>query len=238
MLKEKRVVIVGGTRGIGLAVARLAAEDGAEVVLASSSDKSVEAALAALPAKASGHALDVRNVAAIQAVFEKVGRFDHLVYTAGESLLLSPLAELDFDAARSFFDIRYWGALACVRAATRWLKPGGSIVLTGGTAGRRPAPGFVVGASICGAMESLTRALALELAPLRVNIVVPGFVETDLWSNIDPTAREGMFRAAAAKLPVGRIGNAPDLAEHYVAFMRGAYTTGQSVVVDGGGTLT
>ncbi|MBS2024453.1 MAG: SDR family oxidoreductase, partial [Deltaproteobacteria bacterium] len=163
------------------------------------------------------------------------GPIDHLVYTAGEHLLLGPVEQLDLAAARRFFDVRYWGALASVRAARKSLRQ--SIVLSGGLAARRPPPGFAIGASICGAMESLTRALALELAPVRVNIVIPGFVETDLWANFDEQARTQMFRDAAAKLPVRRIGTADDIAEHYLAFMRGSYTTGQGVVVDGGNAL-
>ena len=111
------------------------------------------------------------------------------------------------------------------------------IVLTSGASSRRPHPGFSIGASICGAMEALTRALAVELAPIRVNIVTPGFVDTGLWSNIPREALDKMFAEAAAKLPVGRIGTPDDIAEHYLAFMRGLYVTGQALVVDGGGVL-
>lgn len=110
-------------------------------------------------------------------------------------------------------------------------------MLTSGTAGRRPPPGFAIGAGICGAMEATARALAVELAPVRVNVVTPGFVDTGLWSNVPEAARARMFADAAARLPVGRIGTAGDVAEHYLAFLRGDYVTGQSIVVDGGGVL-
>jgi NAD(P)-dependent dehydrogenase (short-subunit alcohol dehydrogenase family) len=86
-------------------------------------------------------------------------------------------------------------------------------------------------------MEAVTRTLAVELAPIRVNIVTPGFVDTDLWSNLPGDARAQMFRDAAAKLPAGRIGTPDDVAEHYLSFMRGRYVTGQALVVDGGGVL-
>jgi NAD(P)-dependent dehydrogenase (short-subunit alcohol dehydrogenase family) len=237
MLRGKRIVVVGGTHGIGFGVARRAADEGAEVVIASSRRANVDAALAKLPKGVTGQPLDVRDHENLGAFFQRTGAIDHLVYTAGESLLLGPLAELDFDAARRFFEVRYWGALATVRAARPHLGAGASIVLSGGAAARRPPAGFVIGASVCGAMESVTRVLALELAPVRVNIVVPGFVDTELWSNVEPGARAEMFREAAAKLPVKRIGTPDDLAEYYLAFMRGAYATGQSIVVDGGGML-
>jgi len=236
MIKGKRVVILGGTAGIGRAVAEQVVEHGGSVVVASSSQARVDEAKKRL-GKAEGHTVDLRSVASIKGLFETIGAFDHLVYTAGEELLMGPLASLDLDKARRFLDIRYWGALAAVQAAAPRLARDGSVVLTGGTAGRKPPPGFVIGASICGAMESLTRALALELAPVRVNIVVPGFVDSELWSNIPSDARAKMFADAAAKLPVGRIGLPADIAEAYVAFMKGGYTTGQSVVVDGGGVL-
>ena len=228
-----RIVVIGGTHGIGLAVARRAAEEGAEVIVGSSRQASVDKALAELPKSSTGHTMDVRDEADVRRVFERIGPFDHLVYTAGESLLLASLAELDLDAARKFFEVRYWGAIHVIRAS----KPRRSIVLSSGLAGTRPAPGLAAIASVCGAMEALTRALAVELAPLRVNIVIPGFVDTPLWSNFEEAARQAMFRDAAAKLPVGRIGTPDDIAEHYLAFMRGGYTTGQSIIVDGGAAL-
>ena len=240
MLQGKHVVVLGGSAGIGLAVAQQVLREGAHVTIASHDVQRVERAVAQLRTiapHAAGHAIDLRSRAATDALFERLGPLDHLVYTAGEELLLKPLAELDLEEARAFFELRYWGALAAIRAARPRLAADGSIVLTSGAAGHRPHPGFVIGASICSAMEAAARTLAVELAPIRVNIVVPGFVDTDLWSNLAPAAREQMFREAAAKLPVGRIGTADDVAEHYLSFMRGRYVTGQSLVVDGGGVL-
>jgi NAD(P)-dependent dehydrogenase (short-subunit alcohol dehydrogenase family) len=97
--------------------------------------------------------------------------------------------------------------------------------------------GWTVAASICGAMEAFTRALAVELAPIRVNAVSPGFVRTPLWSNIAETQREDMYRDAGARLLVGRVGEADDIAQTYLYLMQNAFSTGQTVVVDGGGVL-
>jgi NAD(P)-dependent dehydrogenase (short-subunit alcohol dehydrogenase family) len=241
MLKGKRIVILGGSAGIGLAVAKRAAGEGADFIIASHNTERVAGAVAAIKSvgagSASGHAIDLRSQPAVRGLFDKLGDLDHLVYTAGEELLIAPLSDLDLAAARSFFELRYWGALAAVQAAKPHLARDGSIVLTSGAAGRRPHPGFVIGASICSAMEAVTRTLAVELAPIRVNIVTPGYVDTDLWSNVPADAKAQMFRDAAAKLPVGRVGTADDIAEHYVSFMRGRYVTGQALVVDGGGVL-
>ncbi|MEU6321359.1 SDR family oxidoreductase [Streptomyces sp. NPDC047009] len=110
-------------------------------------------------------------------------------------------------------------------------------MLTTGTAGRRPLPGSTVAASLCGAMESLTRALALELAPIRVNAVSPGVVRTDVWRELPQDEQSGLFESSAASLPVGRVGEPADIAEAYLYLMRGGYSTGSVVVVDGGGVL-
>ena len=238
MLKEKRLVVLGGSRGIGFAVAAQAAREGASVVIVASQSKGVAAAVEQLPEGTIGRAVDLRSADAVRRLFEELGDFDHLVYTAGEPLPFGlHLVDLDLVAARSFFELRYWSVLTAVQAARPHLRSGGSIVLTSGTSARRPPAGFAIGASICGAIEALTRSLAVELAPLRVNVVTPGMVDTDLWSGIPAPAREQMFRDVGAGLPVGRVGSAADVAEAYLSFLRGGYTTGQSVVVDGGAIL-
>jgi NAD(P)-dependent dehydrogenase (short-subunit alcohol dehydrogenase family) len=236
-LNNKRIVVLGGTSGIGLAVAQAAAADGAQVMVASSDDARVNRALKTLPAGAEGRVLDLSNAAAIEAFFDAVGPFDHLVYTAGESLKLSPLAEGDVDSARHFFEVRYWGAFMAARWGRRQIRAGGSIVFTSGIAGARPGPGWSVAASICAAMEGLTRALAVELAPVRVNVVSPGIVKTPLWREMPEEARESLYASAARRLPVGHVGDAREIAEAYLYLMRQTFVTGHTLVTDGGGLL-
>ncbi|MFF5138248.1 SDR family oxidoreductase [Streptomyces sp. NPDC013157] len=236
-LQGQRVVVIGGTSGIGLAVAEGAAREGARVVVASRRQESVDAALKVLPEDAEGQVLDASDEAAVRAFFTRIGAYDHLVYTAGDSILLETLADTDLAAARSFLDTRLWGAYAAVKYGAGSLRAGGSVVLTTGTAGRRPMPGSSVASALCGAMESLTRALAVELAPVRVNVVSPGVVRTELWRGLPEPVREELFRSSAESLPVGRMGEPADVAEAYLYLMRGGYSTGSVVVVDGGGTL-
>ncbi|MET8243645.1 SDR family oxidoreductase [Streptomyces sp. NPDC005202] len=236
-LQGQRVVVIGGTSGIGLAVAEAAAREGAEVVVASRRQESVDAALKQLPQGAGGDVLDATDEEAVRAFFGRIGGFDHLVYTAGESLLLESLAESDLPRARRFLDTRLWGAYTAVKHGAWSIRKGGSVVLTTGTAGRRPMPGTTVAASVCGAVESLTRALALELAPIRVNVVSPGVVRTELWRDLPVAERDGLFRSSSESLPVGRVGEPEDVAEAYLYLMRGGYSTGTVVVVDGGGVL-
>jgi NAD(P)-dependent dehydrogenase (short-subunit alcohol dehydrogenase family) len=236
-LKNQRVVLLGGTSGIGLATAQAVQAAGGSVVVVSSRTQSVANALAVLGERAEGHAVDLTDEAAVQRLFEQLGTFDHLVYSAGDSLQMGLLAETGIDAVRKAFDVRVFGAIAAVRHAVPHLRPGGSVVLTGGVASLRPKKGWTVAASVCGAMDAFTRALAVELAPIRVNLVSPGFVRTPLWNNIAEAQREAMYAEVGAALPVGRVGEAHDIAQTYVYLMGNAYATGQVVVVDGGGVL-
>jgi NAD(P)-dependent dehydrogenase (short-subunit alcohol dehydrogenase family) len=236
-LQGKRIVVLGGTGGIGFATAEAAARDGASLVIASSRQARVDTAVARLPAGTEGHAVDLSREAAIRDFFERVGAFDHLVYTAGESLNLGPIASTVVDEARAAYNIRFWGAYAAAKYAAPHIRPGGSIAIASGNAGARPQKGWTVAASMCGAIEALTRALAVELAPIRVNTVSAGIVRTDLWSPIPPAEREAMFEQFARGLPVGRVGEPADIAEAYVYLMRDGFTTGTVLTVDGGGVL-
>ena len=236
-LNGKRVVVFGGTSGIGLAVAEAAAREGATPVVVSRDPANVEAAVAHLSAGAEGFAVDVTDEAAVRRVFERIGPFDHLVFTAGEALQVGSLAEMSLTAGRQFFETRYWGAVTAAKYGAPLIRAGGSIVFSSGIAGARPQSGWALGASICAGMEGLTRALAIELAPLRVNIVSPGFVRTPLWRNISEADRDAMYDAVGAKLPVGRTGEAAEVADTYVFLMKQGFATGQSFVIDGGGVL-
>ena len=236
-LKGQRIVVLGGSSGIGLATAQAAAREGASVVIASSRKARIDQALATLPAGTEGHVLDLADNDATQALFARLGGFDHLVFTAGETLQLGSLADTDVDAARRFFTLRYWGAYCAAKYGSSNIRKGGSIVFTSGIAGQRPHAGWSLGASICAAMEGLTRALAVELAPIRVNCVSPGIVQTPLWGNMAETDRAALYQQMADKLPVGHVGDTAEIAEAYLYLMRQTYSTGQILVVDGGAVL-
>jgi NAD(P)-dependent dehydrogenase (short-subunit alcohol dehydrogenase family) len=237
MLLSKRVVILGGSSGLGLATARAAAAGGARIVIVSNNQARIDEALKQLPGESEGYVVDLSKEEAIKVFFERLGKFDHLVYTAGENLTLTPIDELDLEQARSFFTIRFWGAMAAVKYGHAQLNPGGTISLTSGTAGARPRKGWGVAASICTAMEGFTRAMAVELAPIRVNVVIPGVTRTNLWNGIPDAARQAFFDSESNRLPTGRIGEAEDIAMTFVYFMNQPNITGQAVVVDGGSVL-
>jgi NAD(P)-dependent dehydrogenase (short-subunit alcohol dehydrogenase family) len=236
-LHNKRVVILGGSSGIGLAVAEQTASQGAKLVIASSNSERVQKALEKLEGNAQGHTLDLTDESAVENFFAKLGAFDHLVFTAGDELRLHDLAATDLQQARGAFELRYWAALAAVKYGSKSIRKGGSIVLTTGVAGQRPHKGWVVAASVCGTIEALTRALALELAPIRVNAVSPGVVRTNLWQNMTAAERERLYESVGNNLPVGRVGEAHDIAQAYLFLMQEEFSTGQTLVVDGGTVL-
>jgi len=237
ILNNKRIVLLGGTSGIGFATAMAAAKDGARVIVISGKQEKVDKALSALPETAEGHAVNAADEKAMNDLFIKLGSFDHLVFTAGEPLQFGELSRLNMEGARRFFDTRFWGSFMAAKYAAPYIRPGGSITLTNGIAGLRPLKGWAVAASLCGAVEALTRALAVELAPVRVNAVCAGVVKTDLWSNLTEQEREKMYHDIGEAIPVGRAGEASDLAGTYMYLMQQEFGTGQCLVVDGGAVL-
>jgi len=238
-LSNKRVVIIGGSSGIGYAVAEGALADGAGVVIGSSHAANVEAATGKLGNRATGHTIDVKVEADVAAFFEKVGPFDHLVFTAGDwgGRGARQITETDLARAADLAAVRYWGALAAIKHGLPLIRDGGSIVLTNGLLAHRPRKGSALSTAMAGALEHLTRGLAVDLAPIRVNIVCPGLIRTEVWNSIPADGREDQFKQMTARQPLARIGEPAEVAEAYLYLLRAGYTTGQVLHVDGGGSI-
>jgi NAD(P)-dependent dehydrogenase (short-subunit alcohol dehydrogenase family) len=236
-LDGQKVVIIGGTSGIGFATAKAAVRAGAQVVIASSRPDRVDSALERLPGTALGRVMDVTSEEQVRGFFDWAREFDHLIYTAGDRPSVTELAAMDIAYARQAFDIRYWGAITAVKHGHRFIRPGGSIGLSSGTASARPQNGWTLVASISGAIEALARALAVELAPTRVNSVAPGMVRTELWDVIPEHQREAMYKRVGQASLTGRVADAADVAEAHLYLMAQSHCTGTTLVVDGGGLL-
>jgi NAD(P)-dependent dehydrogenase (short-subunit alcohol dehydrogenase family) len=236
-LYGKRIVVLGGTSGMGFATAEMAAREGATVVVASSRRESVDRAIARLPQGAEGYAIDLSNEEQVRDFFNHLGDFDHIVFTAGETPQPGELSKINVEQARHFFDLRFWGSFMAAKYGSSHIRPGGSIVLTSGIIVQRPRKGWTVGAGIGGAVEALTRTLAIELAPIRVNAVCPGSVITEMWGPLSEEDRAAMAQRIGQTLPVGRAGEPHDLAQAYLYLMREGFSTGQVITVDGGATL-
>jgi NAD(P)-dependent dehydrogenase (short-subunit alcohol dehydrogenase family) len=236
-LKNARVLVIGGTSGIGLAIASAVADRGAIPIVASRRQTSVDRALAELPANARGVTVDLSDPAVLAQLADSVGEIDHLVYTAGGPLEMVPLNGLTPAVVTEFLATRFVGALSAVRAFAPRLNAGGSITLTSGSAADKPGFGALP-SSICGAMTALTKALAHELAPIRVNAVAPGVLRSPLWNAMSDADRNSMYEQAAEQLPVRRVGEVQDAALAYLYCMEQQYGTGVVLSVDGGTTLT
>ncbi len=232
--ENSRVVIIGGTSGIGLATARAVVSAGAEVVVGSRRAAAVESALAELGPRASGHVVDASSDDDLTRFFVGVGPFDHLVYTAAENLSSVPLADYTPQIGFDFLGLRVVHAFNAVRHAVPLIRDGGSISLMSGSAAWRGGAGWLLGTAASGAMVSAVRSLAVELAPIRVNAVAPGVVRSPLWGSMDDEDLEEMYRQTGAGLPLGRVGEVGDIAKAFVALMDQDWSTGTVSVVDGG----
>lgn len=235
----QRIVVIGGTSGIGRAVAHRVAQDGATVVLASSNADKVAAAAKELPG-ATGLPLNVRDETAIASFFERVGRYDHLIYTAGDWPLprAASIAEIDIAAASDIFQVRCICALACVKHGVKSLNPTGSIILTDGALGGRARKGASpLLAAMAAGNQHMVRALALELAPLRVNGVAPGGIANETDDPQKIAIQAAINERLKGRQPIDRLGAPAEIVEAYLYLLRGTYTTGQIMYVDGGGML-
>lgn len=233
-LQGKRVVIIGGSSGIGLATAKAAVTAGAKVLIAGRSVEKLKQAQAEIGGDVEISSLDLLQEDAVKQFFAEVGIIDHLVIP-GSSVKAGPFRELESADARKSMDSKFWGPLLAAKYAQ--MHDQGSIVLFSGTLSSRPSPGYAVVAAINGAVEALGRALALELAPVRVNVVSPGVVATPVYEGMSQEQREAFFQNTANQLPVKRIGVPEDIAATVVYLMDNSYTTGTVIGVDGGGLL-
>ncbi|KAE8220388.1 hypothetical protein CF319_g6083 [Tilletia indica] len=246
-LKGSKVVIIGGSSGIGFGVAQHLIEEGASVVVASSSKDKVDKAVARLndaetqynadSSRVEGYTVNLAGSGAedsLKELFKQIGKFDHLVYTAG-ILNPRPIKDQTYQSIIETGDVRFTSAILAVKTAVYggYLQDGGSIVMTTGSAYQYPTPDWSVLSAYCGAALSLTRAFALELSPrnIRVNCVSPGPIKTELWSSIPAEVEKHL----AAKVLTGKVGTVEDIALTYVALIKNKNINGETVNDDGGG---
>lgn len=231
---RNRVVIVGGTSGIGLATARRLAAHGYDVVVAGRDADRLEAALAEAGENVTGRTVDARDEAALARFFTELGPIDHVVVTVTGPSGTTPFRELELDHVRRHVEGKLLAHTAAMQAALPHLAEGGSITLVSAASAGGAMPATAALAAVNSAVEAMVPVLAVELAPLRVNAVSPGVIDTEWWSFLPDDARAEVFDSIAATTPVGRVGTGDDVA-HAIEFLAGnSFTTGIVVRVDGG----
>jgi len=235
-LKNATVVILGGSSGIGLATAKAARAEGAQVIITGRSAQRLQTARAELGDAVRTVALDVADEAGTRSFFQGLDHLDHVFITAGTLIKDSRLTP-ESATLQPAMDTRFWGALYAAKYAAPKMSGSGSITFMSGTAATRPLGGMSVASASCGAVEAFARALAVDLAPVRVNTIQPGFVDTPLLDDFLGAQRAEILAAAARRLPVKRIGQPEDIADAVLFLMKNGYVTGITLTVDGGGLL-
>ena len=232
-LKGARVLVVGGTSGIGLGTAQMAAGLGAHVTVASRSADKVRAAKEAIGHGAAGQPLDTADESAIEGFFKKEAPFDHIVVSASQTQS-QPIKELPLATAYANMNSKFWGAYRIARAAR--INDKGSLTLVSGYLSIRPRKGSAIQGAINAAVEGLSRGLAMEFAPVRVNCVSPGLVNTPLLDRFGDR-KEAMLAEARKTIPAGIVGESEHIARQIIACMTNPFMTGSTIYLDGGGSI-
>jgi NAD(P)-dependent dehydrogenase (short-subunit alcohol dehydrogenase family) len=239
-LKDKKVVVIGGSAGMGLATAEAAVDAGATVAIAARAAARLESAARALTARGKGRkatwkSLRVEDRQAVAAFLKDCAPFDHLVLP-GSTVRPVLYDDLDEKEAREAFASKFWGPFWAAFDARAHLNPGGSVVFFTGVAAERPVSGYVMGACINGALNAGVRSLALEFAKIgcRVNAIAPSLVLTPLLDAVHGHDKEERIKRMGARLPVKRIGTAGECAMGAIYLMCNGYVTGEVITIDGG----
>jgi len=248
-LRNATILIIGGSSGIGYGVAEASVEHGATVIISSSSKSRVSSAVqrlqSAYPSRAAsirGYACDLGDTKTIDAnvakLFETVGTLDHIVYTAGDAVAALPLQEVTAVKFQKAGVVRFLGVMLVAKQALTHLNPGpkSSFTITTGSSAEKPHPRWSVPVSYGGGLISMARGLALDMKPIRVNIISPGVVDTELW-NMSDEMKQNVFTEMGSKMPTGRVGRVEDVAEAYIYAMKDQNLTGSLISTNGGGLL-
>lgn len=235
-ITQKHIAIAGGSSGIGFAIAALALERGARVTILGRSEAKLADARQRLGGGVATIPMDLGDAASTAAGFQALGAFDYFVSTAAD-LTYSPLASMPREKIERMLAGKFWGPVHLVQFGLPQLQPGGSILLFSGLAADRPAPGTAMVSALNAGVEGLVRALAVELAPVRVNAISPGVVDTEGWAFMDEASRSAFFASLASSLPARRIGSPADLADAALFALTNPYLTGEVLHVNGGGSL-
>lgn len=231
------VVVMGGSSGIGEATAALFAASGARVVVTGRGQDKLDAAVARIGGNTTGFRVDATDQAEIDAFFAQSGTIDHLVIAVSGAAGSGPFADLRLDELAAAFDGKFWAQVRILKAALPHLNSSGSVTLVTAGSSRAAFPGTSGLAAVNGALDAMVPPLAVELAPLRVNAVSPGVIDTPWWDRVPADQRRDLFDGISAATPVGRVGHPEDIARAIHALATNGFITGVVLDANGGANL-
>ena len=237
-LKGQKIVVIGGSSGMGLAAAKALVQEDATVVIASRAREKLAAVKARIAGEVETASLDFTDETAVKKFFEANGKIDHLVLAAAGPPAWGKFLELDPAALRKAFDTKFWGYFNCARHAVPRLRGDGSMTFLTGGASRTAIPGTSGLAAVNGAITCMAYTLAKELAPLRVNVISPGLIDTPAYDWMSEDEKQAFFQQMGGGLPVKRIGQPQEIAEAVLLLVSNGFITGAVLDVDGGARLT
>ncbi|RAZ90717.1 short-chain dehydrogenase [Mesorhizobium hawassense] len=227
-------VIIGGSSGIGLATARRLVSPAMKVTITGRNEEKLKSAWKSLDGTVDKAAFDATRPDEVRQFFAELGPFDHLVLAASGGKGLGPFATLDLADIGSGVEEKIRPQLSCLQAALPTLNKAGSVTFISAVSAQITAPGVAGIGAINGMLLTVAPILAVELKPLRVNVVAPGVIDTPWWDFLPHEQRQAVFAEYAGKTPVGRIGRAEDVAEAIAFLVSNGFMTGQVLTCDGG----
>jgi NAD(P)-dependent dehydrogenase (short-subunit alcohol dehydrogenase family) len=233
-LEDQKIVVVGGSSGMGFATAKALVEAGARVIIAGRSQEKLDSARQHISGEVEAYSLDFTDEEAVRKFFEDLGKIDHLVIAASGTQAWGAFRDLDTAALRKSFEGKFWGHFYCAKHSLPHLSKDSSIVLFAGAASRATIPGAAGVAAVNAAITGMAFTMAKELAPLRVNVISPGPVDTPAYDWMTAEEKEEFFKQMSVKLPVRRIGRAEEVAEAVLFLLNNSYVTGAVLDIDGG----
>jgi NAD(P)-dependent dehydrogenase (short-subunit alcohol dehydrogenase family) len=245
-LAQKHILVIGGSSGIGYAVAEASLSAGASVTISSSSPSRISSAIESLQTSfpgshVRGFPCDLSKPsleADISKLFEQVGRVDHIVFTAGNPLAMVPLQEATLEKIQAAGQVRFFAPLLVAKIGSKYLGSGPecSIIITTGSVAEKPLPNWSIIAAYASGLHGMVRNLAVDLKPIRVNLVQPGEVDTPLW-RMSEEEKERMFEGVRQRVLTGRVAEPEDVAEAYLWLMKDWNVTGTVASSDSGSKL-
>lgn len=237
MVQNQKIIIIGASQGIGYSTAKLLASQGNELVTASKTKKKIETAAHEIGGNTTPKVLDFTDESAVQRFFQEIGTFDHLLLIGAGRPAWGELEKIETDALRSAFNTKFFGYFFCIKHAKPFIRSDGSILMITGGAARKAIIGTSGLAAVNGALIAMGKTLALELAPIRVNIISSGVVDTPAYDWMGEEQKQGFLMQRGKHIPIGRVGQPEELAHAIESVLDNQYITGAILDVDGGGSL-